>query len=552
VLDQRRVRRVGGSHEEPVDIRVIAATNADLEGAVAERSFLPDLYYRLNVLPIALPPLRERGRDVLLIAQALIERAAAEHCKSVVGMTREAAGMLLRHEWPGNVRELENVIARAVLRAPTSLIASEDLAPWPTPGSGATPRPEDIEPLSHVERAHIHQVTAAFQGNLSAAARALRIDRGTLQRKLREAPPSPPPRGSAPPRPPLPGKTFDGSRSPAREPDDVDAAHELAGSAPAMIALRRELRRIAGSPLPVAIVGETGTGKEVVARALHALGPHRDGPFVAINCAAIPEELLESELFGHERGAFTGADAPRTGLLVRADGGTVMLDEIHTLALPMQAKLLRAIEARAVRPVGSAREHAFDARIICASNQSLHRACERRTFRLDLLYRLDVLHLEVPPLRERGRDVIGLALRFLDRAAQRRGKAIRGLSAETEKLLLAHPWPGNVRELSNVMEAAVALCDVERLEPEHLPTQLRTDRSGVHARPTWALEEVRRRHVRRALAATDGNVAAAARLLRIPRQRVYRELQRAGAGPGLHKASIRAAWNDDGARRSGT
>ncbi|MGD8862554.1 MAG: sigma 54-interacting transcriptional regulator [Myxococcales bacterium] len=550
VLDQRRVRRVGGSHEEPVDIRVIAATNADLEGAVQERTFLPDLYYRLNVLPIALPPLRERGRDVLLIAQALIERAAREHGKRVVGMAPGAAEALLAHDWPGNVRELENVVARAVLCAGGSRITAAELGPLRSTATGGGPQPDDIEPLAHVERVHVHRVTEAFRGNLSAAARALQIDRGTLQRKLRGGPPATLRTGSSPPQPLRPGGSRTHDTNAAREPDDVDAAHELAGSAPAMVALRRELRRIADSPLPVALVGETGTGKEVVARALHALGPHRGGPFIAINCAAIPEDLLESELFGHERGAFTGADAARTGLLARADGGTVMLDEIHTLALSMQAKLLRAIEARAVRPVGSAREQVFDARIVCASNQSLHLACERGLFRVDLLYRLDVLHLEVPPLRERGRDVIELAQRFLQRAASRRGKTIRGLSPSTEKLLLDHPWPGNVRELSNVMEAAVALCDGERLEPEHLPLQLRAEGSGVRVRPTWALEEVRRAHVRRALAATGGNVAAAARLLRVPRQRVYRELRR--AGPGLEKAGLSRGWSDGDARRSGT
>jgi DNA-binding NtrC family response regulator len=248
----------------------------------------------------------------------------------------------------------------------------------------------------------------------------------------------------------------------------------MIGSSPEMERVFALIDRVAQSSATVLITGETGTGKELAARAIHERSRRAHGPFVAVNCAAIPENLLESELFGHTRGAFTDARAARTGLFVRANGGTLFLDEVAELPKPMQAKLLRAMQERAVRPVGADTETPFDARVIAATNRDLQSAVSDGTFREDLYFRLNVLEVHLPPLRARGNDVLALAQHFIARIAERDQRNVVGISTECARLLLEYSWPGNVRELFNVIERAVALAQHDHLVPADLPDRIHT------------------------------------------------------------------------------
>jgi DNA-binding NtrC family response regulator len=313
---------------------------------------------------------------------------------------------------------------------------------------------------------------------------------------------------------------------------------EVLGSSPAMQGLYDVLERAAGSDAPVLLTGESGTGKEVVARALHRRGRRAAGPFVAVNLAAVPDGLLESELFGHARGAFTDARTARRGLFVQASGGTLFLDEVGELSLALQPKLLRALQERTVRPVGSDEEVPFDARIIAATNRDPEAMVERGAMRQDLFYRLAVIQVELPPLRNRGNDIALLAEHFLARAASRTGKSIRGLSPAAARMLLRYRWPGNVRELENVIERAVALTHNTELGPEDLPGRIAQPRPEPnHGRPPpraapsaglVPLAEVEERHIRQVLEAVGGNKAQAARILGLDRKTLYRKLQRYG------------------------
>jgi two-component system response regulator HydG len=284
----------------------------------------------------------------------------------------------------------------------------------------------------------------------------------------------------------------------------------------------------------VLIVGESGTGKEVAARALHRLSSRADRPFVAVNCAAIPESLIESELFGHIRGAFTDARAARVGLLAQANGGTLFLDEIGELPLGSQAKLLRVLQERAIRPVGAERELPFDARIITATNRDLERAVEEGRFREDLFFRIHVLLVELPPVRSRGGDVLLLAQHFLLQVATRLGKPVTGIGPAAAELLLTYHWPGNVRELMNCVEHAVALARYEQIAPEDLPQRVRSYRrshvivAGENPSELVPLEEVERRYILRVLDAAAGNKRLAARVLGLDRKTLYRKLERYG------------------------
>ncbi len=233
------------------------------------------------------------------------------------------------------------------------------------------------------------------------------------------------------------------------------------------------VHRIAETDTTVLICGESGTGKELVARAIHEKSARAAGPMIAINCAALPENLLESELFGHVKGAFTDAKSARRGLFAEASGGTLFLDEVGEMPLAMQAKLLRALEDRRVRPVGGSVEIPFDARVIAATNRDLQALVEEKAFREDLYYRLDVVRIDVPPLRSRGTDVLLLAQAFLERFAKRHEKAVTSLSAAAADKLVAYAWPGNVRELSNSIERAVALGQFSELVVEDLPPKIR-------------------------------------------------------------------------------
>ncbi len=304
--------------------------------------------------------------------------------------------------------------------------------------------------------------------------------------------------------------------------------HGILGAAPAIVTLRKQLERMGPAEGVVLVTGESGTGKELVARALHELSPRHAGPMVAINCGALPATLLESELFGHVKGAFTDARTDRLGVFREAEKGTLFLDEIGELPMQLQAAMLRVLQERVVRPVGANREVKIDVRVIAATNRDLHDAAEKGQFRPDLLFRLDVLRLDVPPLRERGDDVLLLTRHFLSLASVRHEKQITSLSPEATDLLMKHHWPGNVRELQNVIERAVLACDGNRIEVWHLPQALAA-RPAPKLRDGWplvTLEELERRHIEHVLGAVGGSRQRAADLLGIDRVTLYRKLKR--------------------------
>jgi DNA-binding NtrC family response regulator len=306
----------------------------------------------------------------------------------------------------------------------------------------------------------------------------------------------------------------------------------LIGDSRAMKGVQDLIARIGSSDVSVLIEGETGTGKELVARGLHASSPRRAGPFVAINCAAVPSNLLESELFGHARGAFTDAKAQRDGLFVQASGGTLFLDEIGEMPLEMQTKLLRALQERTVRPVGANTELSFDARIVTATHRDLESDVDEKRFRQDLFYRINVVKIQVPPLRERSGDILVLGTHFLNKFAERAGKGAMTLPPQVAALLLAYRWPGNVRELENCMERAVALARLDHISAEDLPEKIRSyrpDRFVVSAddpEEIMTLDELDRRYIVRAVKLLNGNKSRAAQVLGLDRRTLYRRLEK--------------------------
>jgi len=301
------------------------------------------------------------------------------------------------------------------------------------------------------------------------------------------------------------------------------------GSSPAIVALIESVRRIAPSQGRVLVTGENGTGKELVAHAIHALSRRASGPFVKINCAAIPKDLVESELFGYERGAFTGAMQSKKGRLELADHGTLFLDEIGDLAADAQAKLLRVIETGEVEKVGATRTQTFDVRIVAATNKDLAAAVEDGGFRQDLFYRLNVLPLHVPPLRERPADIAPLAQHFLDQFCSVEGRPPKRLAPEAQELLQEYHWPGNVRELRNLMERAAILVEGTDVRGEDLASWLesgseRNDGVGLRG-------EIERREadaIRKALESANGNVTQAAAGLGIDRTNLHRKMRKYG------------------------
>jgi DNA-binding NtrC family response regulator len=341
----------------------------------------------------------------------------------------------------------------------------------------------------------------------------------------------------------------------ARLRDEVQRSYRwgnIIGKSGVMQEMFALIRRLSGSSASVLVTGASGTGKELVARSLHFNSTRRDRPFIPLNCAAIPDTLLESELFGYKRGAFTDARTDRAGLFVEADGGTVFLDEIAELSPALQAKLLRVLQEGEVRPLGAARSQKVDVRIVAATNRDLEENLASGTFRQDLFYRLNVIHIHLPALRDRVDDILPLAEHFLARSAGRAGKDVRGFHEATKKAMLAYSWPGNVRELENVVERAVALVEGPVVGVDDLPPLAFTGRSqrAAEAPPVDAetdpfaaalargltLAELERDYIMKVLAAESGNKTRAAQRLGLDRKTLYRKLEEyaaAGGGGGL-------------------
>jgi two-component system, NtrC family, response regulator AtoC len=318
-----------------------------------------------------------------------------------------------------------------------------------------------------------------------------------------------------------------------KEVDSTQRFEEILGTSGPMLKMCELVTRVADTETTVLITGESGTGKELVAKALHTKSGRRDGPFVAINCAAMPENLLESELFGHVKGAFTDARTARPGLFIRASKGTLFLDEIGEMPAGMQAKLLRALQERTVRPVGGDQEQPFDTRILAATNRDLETEVEEKRFREDLFYRINVVRTHVPPLRARGGDILLLAQHFLERYANQSRRAVLGMTSAAADKLLQYPWPGNVRELQNCIERAVALAQFDQIGVDDLPEKIRdykTVRINIESNDPAELlpmEEVERRYILKVLEAVGGNKTLAAQVLGFDRRTLYRKLERA-------------------------
>jgi two-component system response regulator AtoC len=312
-----------------------------------------------------------------------------------------------------------------------------------------------------------------------------------------------------------------------------------------MMAVKERIGRVAELNTDVLIMGETGTGKELVADTIHALSPRAKGPFVKINCAAIPENLIESELFGHEKGAFTGASAMKKGRFELAEGGSLMLDEIGDMPLHLQPRLLRAVEQKQAERVGGAKPIQYDVRIIAATNQELEERVREGGFRSDLYYRLNVATLILPPLRERKSDLPQLAEFFLDRANRRLGTDISGVSAEAMKIFFNYDWPGNVRQFANAVERAAIFCTSSRITPAEV------DQAFTNARPCaddgvclptgdglplkQALAEYEKALIENALRASGGVQTEAASALGVSAKNLWNKLRKHGISPELYK-----------------
>jgi len=316
--------------------------------------------------------------------------------------------------------------------------------------------------------------------------------------------------------------------------------HQILGKSRPMQEVFELIRRVADSPSNLLITGESGTGKELVAKAIHYNSDRRDRPFVAVNSAAIPEQLLESELFGHMRGAFTDAKADRPGLFEEAQKGTLFLDEISELPLMLQAKLLRAIQEREIRRVGSTKSIPVDVRIIAATNLNLADEVKAKHFREDLYYRLNVIEIRLPPLRDRRDDIPLLVETFLHKCAKANRKPLQGISESSLALLIDYSWPGNVRELENIIERAVTLARGEKIMPEDLPATVQGSRGDRRvlddaAERTLPLQKVEWEYIKKILEKTGGNKYQAAQALGIDRKTLYRKLAEMEGRPAQDK-----------------
>ena len=323
----------------------------------------------------------------------------------------------------------------------------------------------------------------------------------------------------------------------------IEETGRIIGKSPAMVEVYKTVARVAPTKSAVLILGESGTGKELIARAIHEHSPRASRPFVAVDCGALTETLLESELFGHVRGAFTGAVADKKGVFEEADGGTCFLDEIGDISSNMQAKLLRVLQEHEVRRVGGKDWIKVDVRIVAATNRNLTELVRKGTFRQDLYYRLNVVSVHLPPLRERAEDIPLLVAHFLRRYSQESGKAVTVVSDKAMKLLCGYAWPGNIRELENAIEQAVALSYQPILTPEDLPAEVWDDAASRFVEvsdqeqflfpDTPTLEEVKKRYVLHVLKGSGGNVSRTAKILNIDRRSLYRMLARYKIGPFL-------------------
>lgn len=309
-------------------------------------------------------------------------------------------------------------------------------------------------------------------------------------------------------------------------------------------------RRVAATDATILLTGESGTGKELVARAIHNLGPRSTYPFVPVNCAALPEDLLESELFGHVRGAFTGALSSRIGMFQLADGGTILLDEVGEMPLPLQAKLLRVLQNREVRPVGSDQSLSVNVRVIASTNKDLQQEVEKSTFREDLFYRLQVIPIHLPPLRARRSDIPLLVQYFLEKNNRKYNRAVT-IAEETLVYLWEYDWPGNVRELENLLERLVVLNETNVLAPEELPLYVRSfivekklshsQLNGGDVDLRQVLEQFESRLIDEALRRTNGNKSAAAQMLGLKRTTLVAKLRKKKQSSSAHERETNGA-----------
>lgn len=312
--------------------------------------------------------------------------------------------------------------------------------------------------------------------------------------------------------------------------DGREQMRSIVAASAAMQQVLEVVERIQERDIPVLISGETGTGKEVIAQALHATSARSEKPFVAINCCTLPEDLLDSELFGHVKGAYTGADRERQGLFQQADGGTLFLDEVGDVSPRLQAKLLRALQEGEIRPVGGNQVHRVDVRIVAATNRDLERMVEEGGFRSDLLFRLNVLPIHLPALRERREDILPLAWHFVHRLRERLGRDDLGLSADAQEKLQQYDWPGNVRQLENIIERSFALFPGPVLSAQEIiiSTPGKVTAAQQQDETTLSLAEIEARHIRVVLQANDHNQVAASRVLGISRSTLRRKLSQMG------------------------
>lgn len=319
--------------------------------------------------------------------------------------------------------------------------------------------------------------------------------------------------------------------------EDLVAVDTIVGDSPPMHKMFELVRHVAKTDATVLVRGESGTGKELVARAVHANSARRYFPIVPVNCGAIPESLLESELFGHEKGAFTGAQFRRKGKIEMADGGTLFLDEVGAIPLKMQVDLLRVLETKELTRLGGSRSVKVDFRVICATNDDLEKAVKQGTFREDFYFRINVFSIEMPPLRERRSDIPLLARHFVERFARQMDKRITGISAAAMDLLVAYDWPGNVRELSNAIERAMVVGAPPEIRPDDLP--VRHPRAAGAAAGDVSLAELERRHIADVLERSGWNISRTAEILDVDRATIYNKIKRYG----LERPELDAAAN---------